>query len=110
MMTRPSLRLVFLLLAVLIFLAAATAVAAANTVPGTALGNSSRAVTLNDLKPSQCSGIFIARLIVGSGTITGTDGNDLDSWQLGERHDRRAARDGLHHRRRRCRYAGRLAG
>ncbi|MCX6619211.1 MAG: hypothetical protein NTZ98_24330 [Acidobacteria bacterium] len=77
MMVWKSLRLAFVLLAVLIFVAAATAVAAANTVPRTSLGDSSRAVTPNDLKPSQCSAFFVANLIVGSGTITGTTGNDL---------------------------------
>jgi hypothetical protein len=52
MMTRPALRLMFLSLALLIFLAAATAVAAANTVPSTAMGDSTRGITPNDLKPS----------------------------------------------------------
>jgi hypothetical protein len=77
MITRPSLRLVFLILAVLIFLAAATAVAAANSVPFTSLGDSSRGVTPNSLKPSQCIAFNVANLIVGSGTINGTNGNDL---------------------------------
>jgi len=77
MTPRPSLRLVFLVLAVLIFLAAATAVAAANTVPVTALGDSSRASTANDKKPPQCSAFVVTNLIVGSGRINGTNANDL---------------------------------
>jgi len=77
MKARPSLRLAALVLAGLIFLVATTAVAAANTVPASLLDDSSRAVTANDLKPSECDGIFLANLVVGSGTINGTDANDL---------------------------------
>jgi len=77
MMVWKSMRLAFVLLAVLIFVAAATAVAAANTVPATRLGDSTRAATPNDKKPSQCNAFFVANLIVGSGTINGTNGNDL---------------------------------
>jgi Ca2+-binding RTX toxin-like protein len=77
MMGRPSLRLAFLVLAVLIFLAAATAVAAANTVPGTSMGDSTRAITPNNLKPSRCSAFVVGNLVVGSGNINGTNGNDL---------------------------------
>ncbi len=77
MMTRSTLRLVALALALLIFLAAATAVAAANTVPGTSMGDSTRPITANDLKPSQCSAFFVANLVVGSGNLNGTNGNDL---------------------------------
>ena len=72
-----SMRLAFVLMAVLIFVAAATAVAAANTVPGTRLGDSTRGVTPNDFRPSECNAIFITNLIVGSGNINGTPGNDL---------------------------------
>ncbi len=77
MMTRPTLRLVMLALALLIFLAAATAVAAANTVPVTAMGDSTRPITANTLKPSSCSAFVVSNLIVGSGNINGTNGNDL---------------------------------
>ncbi len=76
-MTRPAVRLAFLTLALLIFLVAATAVAAANTVPGTSLGDSTRAITPNTLKPSSCSAFVVTNLIVGSGNFNGTNGNDL---------------------------------
>ncbi len=72
-----SMRLAFVVMAVLIFVAAATAVAAANTVPGTRLGNSSRAVTPDNKKPSACSAFTVTSLIVGSGTINGTNANNL---------------------------------
>jgi hypothetical protein len=77
MMVWKSLRLTFVLLAVLIFVAAATAVAAANAVPGTRLGDSTRGVVPNDKKPSQCSAFVVTNLIVGSGNINGTNANDL---------------------------------
>jgi Ca2+-binding RTX toxin-like protein len=63
----------------LLLVAALSAVAASNTVPASLLSDTSRAITPNDLKPTQCAGINVSNLIVGTGqaTINGTNGNDL---------------------------------
>lgn len=69
----------FLMIGLLALLVAnlATAMADANTVPPVNLGDQSQAVTANDLKPSECAGLNLTEIITGSGTITGTPGNDL---------------------------------
>lgn len=61
----------------LILLSVVTAIAATSTVPSTRLDHYSAAVGLNDISPSSCAGISLTNLIAGSGTITGTGGNDL---------------------------------
>jgi len=53
------------------------AIAAANTVPPSQVDDQSVSYNVNHLKPSACSGIAISNLITGSGTLTGTAGNDL---------------------------------
>jgi len=64
-------------LGVLILLSARLAVAAANTVPATRADYKVLLITVNDLKPAACAGISLTNLIIGSGTVTGTNGNDL---------------------------------
>ena len=63
--------------AALIVFSVGTAVAATNTVPATRADVSASAVTVNDLKPAACAEIDLTNLVTGSGTITGTSGNDL---------------------------------
>jgi Ca2+-binding RTX toxin-like protein len=53
------------------------AYAAANTVPATRLGQQSIAITANALKPSACASLNLANIVTGSGTINGTNQNDL---------------------------------
>ena len=54
-----------------------SAMAATNVVAPSGLGEFSESVTINDLKPSECSGLDLTNLITGSGTISGTLKNDL---------------------------------
>jgi len=51
--------------------------AANSTVAGSRASLSQFAVTPNDLKPAQCAGIMVTNLIVGSGTVNGSNANDL---------------------------------
>lgn len=71
------LRLGFLATAVLCAGLAVSATTASNTVPTSHAAKLTRTITANDIKPSACSGITIADLVVGSGTITGGSANDL---------------------------------
>jgi Ca2+-binding RTX toxin-like protein len=54
-----------------------SAMAAANAVPESSLGEISHSVSVNDLKPSQCSALHLTNLIIASGVISGTAENDL---------------------------------
>lgn len=62
---------------ILILFSVVTAIAATNTVPATRLDHVFLSTNINDFKPSNCAGIFLTSLITGSGSITGTSGNDL---------------------------------
>ena len=64
-------------LGVLIFLSVGMVAATANTVPATRVDYNVSAITINDLKPAACAGLSLTNLIIGSGTLTGTSGNDL---------------------------------
>ena len=74
---RFRLRYFVLLLAVLIILSSLTAIAATNTIPSTQVEDSSITFQIAHLRPSACAGLSLANLITGSGTLTGTEGNDL---------------------------------
>ncbi len=71
------LRFVIFGLLALIVVSAATAFAAGITAPGSNVDRKSLAVTAEDLKPAACNGITLTQIISGSGTLTGSDGNDL---------------------------------
>jgi Ca2+-binding RTX toxin-like protein len=60
-------------------LGAVTALAAANAVPATRVGQSNHPVLLQQLVPSECSGISggLSNLVVGSGNFDGTNAGDL---------------------------------
>lgn len=75
-MRSPFRLLIFGLLA-LIVITTLTAVAATNTVPFTRLEDRVLSFNINYLKPPACSGLFLTTLITGSGTLTGTAGDDL---------------------------------
>lgn len=64
-------------LVALILFSSVTALAATNTIPATRLDTATSSVDVNDLKPSACAGLFLSNLVTGSGTVTGTEGNDL---------------------------------
>ena len=63
----------FLLIAMTTF----SAFAAGITVPYVNIDAHHRNVTADDLKPAQCASITLTNLVTGTGTITGTAGNDL---------------------------------
>jgi len=54
-----------------------TAIAASNTVPATRADLQTRSIGINDYKPSSCGGLSLTNLVTGSGTFTGTPGNDF---------------------------------
>lgn len=53
------------------------AVAAANQVAPSAVGQVTRPITPDDLKPPECASLVLTNLVVGSGNIVGTAANDL---------------------------------
>ncbi|HTX91747.1 MAG TPA: hypothetical protein VMC09_11100 [Anaerolineales bacterium] len=69
----------FLLLgiAALVITNLVSAIADSNTVPPIRLGDQSRPLTADDVKPPECAGLDLTDIVSGSGTITGTPGNDL---------------------------------
>jgi Ca2+-binding RTX toxin-like protein len=77
MKPRNVFQIVLFGLLLLIFVSAATAFAANLTIPDTNVGEKSLEVTANDLKPAACSALDLTNIVSGSGTITGTNGNDL---------------------------------
>ncbi len=77
MKIRFMFQLVIFGLVTLVLISVITAVAAANTVPSTRLGNQTKSVTPNNLKPSFCGSLDLQNVVSGSGSITGTNGNDL---------------------------------
>lgn len=62
---------------ILIFLSLVTALASANVVPTSGLGNYSIGITPNNIKPPECSAIAITKIVAGSGFILGGSGNNL---------------------------------
>jgi len=74
-----TMRMVAAMLASLAVLGAVTALAAANSVPATRVGQSNHPVTVQQLAPSECSGIAsgLTSLVVGSGNIDGGNASSL---------------------------------
>lgn len=70
-------RILFFGMTALIIITSMTAVATTNTVPATRVDSQSLSYNINHIKPSACAGITVTTLVTGSGTITGTEGNDL---------------------------------
>jgi hypothetical protein len=71
-------KLIMLILLLLIILGAGSALAAANIVPPTSIGEYfGPAITPNDLKPPECSAINVDQITAGSGIINGTASNNL---------------------------------
>lgn len=54
-----------------------TAIAAANTIPSTRVDAQSVSYQIDHLRPSACAGLTLTNLVAGSGTLTGTEGDDL---------------------------------
>ena len=70
-------RLCWLGFLALILVGIGSALAAGNSVAPSGMRDQNFAITPNDLKPPQCSGITVTNLVTGSGNINGTSGNDL---------------------------------
>lgn len=70
-------RLILLGLFALIVVSTATAFAAGISVSPSNVDRRSITVTAEDLKPPACEGILLTHIVSGSGTFTGTSGNDL---------------------------------
>ena len=77
MITRTLYGLAVLGLIILVLVSSINAIAAANTVPPTNLEDWRTGVNANTLKPPECAAINLTNIVVGSGNILGTDGNDL---------------------------------
>lgn len=76
-MPNPARLIITYSLLALIVASAVTAIATTNTVPSTRLTNQSENIGINDLKPYACGGAYLTNVVSGSGTLTGTEGNDL---------------------------------
>lgn len=74
---RFVLRVLFFSMAVLTIVTAMTAIAAMNTVPPSKVDANTISFQINHLRPSACAGLSLSNLVTGSGTLTGTEGNDL---------------------------------
>jgi Ca2+-binding RTX toxin-like protein len=77
MIIRTLYGLALLGLIILVLVSSINAIAAANTVPPTNLGDWRTGITANTLKPPECTALNLTNIVVGSGLIKGTDGNDL---------------------------------
>ena len=80
MIRQFNLRVAFWILVVVMFISSITAMAASNTVPFTKLGQQISAINANVLKPSACSALNLADIVIcpaAGGTCTGTAKNDL---------------------------------
>jgi Ca2+-binding RTX toxin-like protein len=70
-------RMIWSLLALLTALSIFSGFAAANTVAGSGAGEDFFTITVNDLRPAECASINLVNIIIGSGSIQGTNQNDL---------------------------------
>jgi hypothetical protein len=73
----PILRLVFLGLFTLLIVSVVSAFAAGMSVPVSNVGQQSVPVTAEDIKPAACNALYLTNIVSGSGTLSGTAGNDL---------------------------------
>jgi len=76
-MRLPWPRLALLLALTILLGGTLAAYAASNTVPATRIDDDSIAITANDLKPSDCAALNLTNIVAGSGTLNGTNANDL---------------------------------
>ncbi|HYN89260.1 MAG TPA: hypothetical protein VER55_12045 [Ardenticatenaceae bacterium] len=61
-------RLVWLALLALVLVSVASALAAANSVPPSALGERRNGITANDLKPAECAALNLSVVVQGTST------------------------------------------
>jgi len=79
MIRKNSLRFAFVLLAGIISFSVIRAVAASNVVPPTSLADQSSIITVNDLKPSDCSAITLTAIF-----YCPTDGSQCNATDASE--------------------------
>lgn len=78
MIRNRLLRLAWLELVTLLVASLIAAAAAANSVPATRMGRSTRPITINDVKPTECAAIALVNLVTCSGgNCNGTNQADL---------------------------------
>ena len=70
-------RLAGLALLTLVLISIGSAMGAANGVPVSSKLDAAMALTAEQLKPPECGGVSLANVVIGSGTIAGSSGNDL---------------------------------
>jgi Ca2+-binding RTX toxin-like protein len=75
-MKKIPVRILLVGLALLLLASILTALAASNSVDPSRVGSTNQAVSYNQLRPVHCT-MNIQNVITGSGTITGTNQNDL---------------------------------
>ncbi len=78
-MPKPTLilKIVLIGLIVLVVASVASAYAATITIAPSNIGITTVDVNADDLKPAACAALHLTNIVHGSGTITGTSGNDL---------------------------------
>lgn len=64
-------------LTALIAVSVISAYAAGISVPPSNVGSESVIVEAEDIKPVECSALYLTNIVSGSGTLNGTSGNDL---------------------------------
>jgi Ca2+-binding RTX toxin-like protein len=72
-----SIQLVSVSLITLILISMFTAFTAGIAVSTSNVGTQSYLATANSVKPSTCEGLNLTNIVSGTGTVTGTPGNDL---------------------------------
>ena len=77
LMVRIAFGLGLLALMGLLLVSLVSVLTAANTVPSTRSLDSTRPITADDLKPTDCAAITLNRMVTGSGAISGTGQDDL---------------------------------
>src|SRR5262249_30629706 len=77
MLLQRMFQLILVATAMLLLASVMSAMAATNIVARSGLGETSRSITVNDLKPSKCAGLNLSNLVTGNGNINGTLQNDL---------------------------------
>ena len=88
-MYRIVLRVAILGLGVLIVVSAASAMAAANLVPVTAVEDDVRPITANDLKPPECASLNLTEVVIWRNGMPGDRDSGLVLGGPGERYNQR---------------------
>jgi hypothetical protein len=77
MRTTIPLRLFLIGLTAMMLISIVSAFAAGISVPDSNVGHQSVSVSAEDIKPPACASLYLTNVVSGSGTLTGTQANDL---------------------------------